>query len=156
MKNTHLPSRKDINKNQEEEESDKDPEGFDPENLTNNFEVDEDPEVVTVTVRSKKSNEPKKWELRELSVERRSYYMNKLRGNLSNDGETVKDFKGLQENLLVETCYDMATGEPVPRSEISGKPTKMIDKIFLRASYMNGLDKGASARAKKSLSKTES
>jgi hypothetical protein len=154
VKNTHVPTRKDLNKDREEEDDDKDPEGFDPENLKNELEVDGDPEIVTVKIKTKTSNEVRIWELRELTVPRRSYYMNKLKNHMERDGETIKDFKGLQESLLTEVCYE--NDEPVPRAEIEGLPTKAIDLIYLRASYMNGLDKGAGARAKKRLSKTES
>ena len=46
MKDFSLPQRKDIQDDEEERDPDVDPEGFDPENLTDHMVVDGDPEIV--------------------------------------------------------------------------------------------------------------
>ena len=92
-----------------------------------------------------------------MSVPRRAYYLNKLKPNFERDGTTIKDFKNIQENLLGEVIHDCETDEPVKIADIQeALPTKAMDKVYMRAVYMNGLDKGAQKRAKKSLSKTQS
>jgi hypothetical protein len=153
VKDFSLPTRKDIEEN---EDPDKDPEGFDPENLADEMDISSDPEIVKINVKSKDSNQPKKWYMKELTVPRRAYYLNRLKPHFERDGQTIKDFKMIQESLLGEVLFDEETDEAVQLAEIQELPTKSVDKLYMRATYMNGLDKGAQARAKKSLSKTAS
>ncbi len=155
MKDYSLPERKDLSDREREDDPQRDPEGFDPDNLTDEMDIDEDRKVVKINVRSKLTNTVKVWWMLELSTPRRAYYLNKLRNNMERDGVTVKDFKGLQESLLKEVLYEDEEGStPVDPKEIDALATTPSDRMYMRAIYMNGLDKGANFRAKKCLSKT--
>lgn len=110
------------------------------------------------------------FELRTIHGKERDGYLNNLGSKMGGAGKTttVKNFDGLQSNLLARCTYEVKDPdgpdpeagplynskagqyEPrkVPEAEIQTWKASVIEQIYQKARQMNGLDKKAKVEAK--------
>ena len=84
--------------------------------------------------------------LRELKSKERDAYMNdqnKRIVSLSNGTNKIKDFAGIQVDLLGKCVYKLGADKPVLKAELQEWPAGVQQKIFDAAIEMNGLSEEA-------------
>ena len=84
-----------------------------------------------------------KYVLRELTGKGRDQYLNNLTGRLVTDAKgnsRMKDFTGLQTNLVGRCLYRAGDDSPVPEKELHDFPARVLTKLFDTAKEISGLD----------------
>lgn len=97
-----------------------------------------------------KSGQEKDYTMHELSGKRRAQYLNEMneRISISPDGKTeVKDFEGIQENLLTRCLKDEA-GNFITVEVLGEYPSSTLSDLFDDAQTLSGLDIKARQKAK--------
>jgi hypothetical protein len=92
--------------------------------------------------------------LRELSGTQRDKYLNNLgnRARTNKDGKVVgmKDFDGMQANLLTRCLYRVNTGNPdtaFKEGEVQAFPARIQSLLFDKAKELSGMDDDAEESA---------
>ena len=84
--------------------------------------------------------------LRELKSKERDAYMNdqsKRIVSLSNGTSKIKDFAGIQVDLLGKCIYKDGSEKPVLKAELQEWPSNLQQELFDAAIEMNGLSESA-------------
>lgn len=78
-------------------------------------------------------------QVREMRGEDRDDYLNYLKRRTGYGGKQIKDFKGLQAQLLCRCLYDINQNELVSYSEIMTFPASVQSALFNVAQRLSGL-----------------
>jgi len=97
------------------------------------------------------------YELREMPASEKDKYLNMLAKRMSFHAETgrpqgIRDFEGMQAELLTRCMFNVESTKPVTREEIAGWPSTAAAAIYDAASDLNKIEgekqKEAEAEAK--------
>lgn len=83
-------------------------------------------------------------ELREMAASARDEYLNSLgdRVRIDKDGRPigVKNFKGMQSDLLVRCLFLKGEDKPIPASAIQSWPSSVVAELYKEAQTLNHLN----------------
>lgn len=96
----------------------------------------------------------KEFSIRQLLAKERDAFMQEFRKRMEFQGETpiMKQFIGVQSDLLKRCLYETGKDKPMTEKEIQDMPAKVVQTIYEAAQELNGLteesDKEMEAEAK--------
>lgn len=106
---------------------------------------------IPVTLTDPGSSQPVAYVLRELDGRARDAYLNNLTGRLKTDAKgnsTLKDFTGLQANLLTRSLFHVdGGGGAVTEKEVQAFPARVLVALFNKSKDLSGLDDEAEEAA---------